>query len=463
MTARRDTEGKILSTCLSAAGLRPSLNADEPEGSGGAVVPLVALLTGVTVLEGLDLTLASLAAPALATEWQLSKSGLTPLLAAALVGMTIGALVGSWVADRIGRRPVIIASVVVFAAGTIACGFAYRPMVFAALRLASGLGFGAATPSIAALMSEWVPRRQLGKALGVMTIGIPVGGSIGALATSWLLPHLGWRFCFVGAGTVCMVFVVLLLRRLPESPVFSTGRMVEKATGHPGIVSGRPEKVGRLGLLFAAGLRRFNVGLYLAVFASALAIYASGGWVTVNLTEMGLPLGLALRASAVTGMAAVVGALGAGWAVARLGSRATMMLAVLLGLAAASMLALAPGRLTRSNLEIVVVVGLALFGLFTGGIQPSIYLVAARAYPAEIRSLGLGASSIMGRAGAVLSTFLGSALLALDGLGGFYTGIAVLVVCTGAGVILIDRHLPGSRRHQAHALDQTSNHIRIRP
>ena len=444
MTEARDADGTYAHAFLPPVLPGQLLEADDPDLApidGRAIISIAGLLTGVTVLEGLDLTLASLAAPVLATEWQLTKSGLAPLLAAALVGMAVGALVGSWVADRVGRRPVIIASLAIFAAGTIACGFADRPIIFAVLRLASGFGFGAATPSVAALMSESIPRRQLGRALGVMTIGIPVGGAVGALSTSWLLPRLGWRFCFAAAGVICMVYAVLLVRRLPESPVFSTVRILEKATGRPGFERPQRPEQGKFRALFAEGFWRFNLGLYLTVFASALAIYASSGWVTVNLTELGLPLALALRASAVTGLSAVVGSLGAGWVVARLGSRTTMLFAVSSGLLAAVMLALTPGRLAGSHLQIVVVVSLALFGLFTGGIQPSIYLVAARAYPAHIRSLGLGVSSIMGRAGAVLSTFLGGAMLALDGLTGFYGCVAILIIFTGIGVVLINRHV----------------------
>ena len=398
------------------------------------------LLPGVMVLDGLDLLLASLSAPVLAREWHLTKSALTPLLAAALIGMTVGSLVGSWAGDRIGRRPVIVASVLLFALGTIACGFAGGAWQFAVLRFVSGLGFGAATPCVAAMMSESIPQRHVGRALGVMSIGIPVGGALSALVMSWVLPLYGWRLGFFGAGGLCLAFALLLFRRLPESPAF-----IGTSPGRP--ASGDPPagQENRFRLLFASRNRRINAGLYLATFASALAIYASGSWLTIILTELKLPLATAIRGSAVTGLAAIIGSLTAGWTVARLGSRATLLLAVALGFTAAVTLAVASGTLHGNELEIAMFVNLFLFGLFAGGIQPSFYLVAARAYPAQIRSTGLGMNAAIARAGTVLSSFVGSAALAWSGASGFYAGIAVLVGCTGLAVLLIDRHTPGIR------------------
>ena len=404
---------------------------------------VAALLTGVMVLDGLDLLLASLSAPVLAREWSLTKSALAPLLAAALIGMTVGSLVGSWAADRIGRRPVVVASVLLFGVGAIACGFAGSAWLFGVLRFASGVGFGAATPCVAAMMSESIPQRRVGRALGVMSIGIPVGGALCALVTSWVLPRFGWRPCFLGAGGLCLAFALLLFRRLPESPSFIEMSLGRSMSGAPGDRPARQEN--RFRLLFASSNRRVNAGLYLASFASALAIYASGSWLTIILTELKLPLAIAIRGTAVTSLAAIIGSLTAGWMVARLGSRAMLLLAVTLGFTAALTLAAASGTLQGDELKIVMFAGLCLFGLFTGGIQPSLYLVAARAYPAQIRSTGLGMNAVVARAGTILSSFAGSALLALSGASGFYVGIAVLVACAALAILLIDRHTPGVR------------------
>ena len=416
---------------------------------------VVAMLTGVMIVDGVDLLLAAFSAPKLMHEWRLTKPHFAPLLAAALVGMLLGTLVGSWTGDRYGRKPTLVSSVAVFGLMTLVCATATTPSMFIACRFITGLGFGAAFPVATAMISEWMPRRAAGKAISIMTIGIPLGAVLGSAAAAWVLPHYGWRYGFAGVGALCLLLAGGLLWGLPESPSFlilngrrpQAAALLSRAFARPPGVDWEtlelepPRPSG--GGVFTRDNTRVNLGLWLSVLANSCATYAVGGWLTVILVDLHLPLATALRGPLTVSLSAIVGAIAVGWLLARLGTRPVMLaLTSLACVSAAAMSAAVYALPSGSQLFSILFVGLAVGGFCSGGLQPAFYVLASEAYETQSRSRGVGATAFMGRVGAVLSSFAGGAVLAQAHGGGFFAMTAILSVVAAAGMLLINRHIP---------------------
>ena len=412
------------------------------------------LLTLVLLLEGIDFQSTAYAAPVLMKVWGLGKLQFAPLIAAASIGMAVGTLIGSWTGDRFGRRPTLIVSVAFFGAMTIACAFASGPRVFMLLRFVSGLGFGAAFPAATATMGEWMPRRIAGKAISIMTIGIPGGIVIGALIASWYLPGHGWRAFFVGVGIASLAFAVVLAAALPESPSFEAWRgrhaqvhaLLRRSWGSPVGDGTSPFHLERTtqgtAKLFAPKHARTNAGLWLAYLASSLGTYTMGAWLTVVLTGFGLPLAAALRGPVVYSSTAIVGAVAAGWLIGRFGSRRAMLALAALGAASALGIALAIGVLPAgSTLFAILYAGIGLLGFTIGAVIPASLVVATNAYETEIRARGIGTMAAVGRVGQILSGFAGGAVLATAPAGAFFALIAGLIALVIVGALIVDQHL----------------------
>ena len=415
---------------------------------------IAAMLTGVLVLDGLDLALAAFSAPVLLKHWHLTKPEFGPLLAAALVGMAFGSLIGSWCGDRFGRKPTLVASVVFFAVMTVVCGGASGPVTFVGLRFLCGIGFGAAFPVATTLMGEWMPPRAASKAISIMTLGIPTGIMLGALTASLTLPSYGWRWLFAGVGVVCLLFSAALWRGLPESPGFLVlkGRDVEahanlsRAWGRP--VGGaanafhlEPKRESGRGLL-VQGNARVNAGLWLGVLCASCMTYGIGGWLTLLLTGLRLPLATALRGPLTFSLSALVGAVVVGWMFARFGSWATMLLLSLGTFLSAAIAAIAAWTLSPgTELFAVLFAGLGVDGFCTGALQAGMYALAAYAYDTPIRARGMGVASLMSRVGAISSSFAGGALLMRAHAAGFFTLIATLAAIAALAVAIVDRHI----------------------
>ncbi|CAF0702325.1 MFS transporter [Candidatus Methylacidithermus pantelleriae] len=117
------------------------------------------------------------------------------------VGLGIGLLAGGtifsslasgWMVDRMGRKPVIIASVLGLAVASSGYASTSDFLSYLGFCLIGGLlGSGAYETSRNAMVADWTPVDQRGRAYGLLRIGGNVGWSLGPLLAAWLLGK-GW-------------------------------------------------------------------------------------------------------------------------------------------------------------------------------------------------------------------------------------------------------------------------------
>ncbi len=109
-----------------------------------------------------------------------------------LSGYVLGPLTGDW-SDHAGPRKVMAAGALVFTAGVIATAHAHS---FAVALPSLGLGVGAGlasvyVPSLAAV-GEWF-KKERAVAIGIAVSGIGVGTLVAAPLSAWLVREYGWR------------------------------------------------------------------------------------------------------------------------------------------------------------------------------------------------------------------------------------------------------------------------------
>jgi MFS family permease len=168
------------------------------------------------MLDSFDVMLYSLVLASLMHDLNLSKGsagilGSITLLAAAAGGLFFGAI-----ADRFGRTRALMASVLIYAVFTAACGLAQSFVQLAVFRILLGLGMGGEWASGASLVSETWPAEHRGKALGFMQSSWAIGYALAALVAAVVMPLGGWRAVFfVG---IVPAFLTLWVRRSVEEP-----------------------------------------------------------------------------------------------------------------------------------------------------------------------------------------------------------------------------------------------------
>lgn len=139
-------------------------------------------------------------------------------LTAFLVGVAIGVLFGGVLADRTPRHAAIafggyaLCACTVFTVATVYLG----PYLIVGLMAVAGFCSGMVYPSRDMLVRSAAPPGAMGRAFGVVTTGLNVGGTIGPLVYGWLMDHAPPRDMFY-LGAAIMLFtagIPLIIERL---------------------------------------------------------------------------------------------------------------------------------------------------------------------------------------------------------------------------------------------------------
>jgi MFS transporter, AAHS family, 4-hydroxybenzoate transporter len=379
---------------------------------------VAALCLLAQTFDGYDLSSISMAAPALSQAWHLPGAAFASTFIMSSVGIMVGALASGPIGDRLGRRPVLLVSLMLLAASSLACAVATTISELAALRFVTGLGIGTLMPSTVSLTSDYLPDRY--RAIGIMIVftGAPLGGFLGGQLVAQLLPIYGWTSIFIIGGALPLLLIPVMLAWLPESPRFllkrgkltpqvrqllrrlniepqQTGHEIDIATGNP--VAG----------LFRDGLAPVTVLVWTLYFANLISLYLIGYWLPTVLHMSGLSPADAVFAASLRD----AGPLLSIFAFAPLSQRFTPQSVLTVSLVTGAFAIAAVGLLDLPYLPLLATI--FLIGCCTTGSMTVINGMTAALYPARVRNTGMGWALGIGRLGGIGGPWFGGILLAL--------------------------------------------------
>ena len=121
-------------------------------------------------------------------------------------------------ADRFSRKGVIAVCLALWSAMTALCGTASGFATLLLYRVGVGVGEAGGSPPAHSMISDYFPPERRASALGVFSLGVPLGILVGFLAGGWLDEALGWRLAFVVVGLPGVVLAVVVALTLREPP-----------------------------------------------------------------------------------------------------------------------------------------------------------------------------------------------------------------------------------------------------
>ena len=432
---------------------------------------IAAFSFAVMIADGFDIQSMAFVAPALATEWRIPREWLGPVLAASIVGMAAGSVLFGGLGDRIGRKRAFCASVAVLAAGSAGSSLAAGINALVVYRFATGIGLGGVVPLAASFVAEWTPRRWRGTVVSIAVVAIPLGGMLGAALAQHIIPAYGWRSVFVVGALSPLPFLVIALAKLPESPKFLVGRpdrwnelarSLNRLLPQAGPLTGRERFTmaerdfarctGFASLLLRPYLTT-TLLLWVAFSCNTLALYGFVNWLPTVLSSAGASLSFALSGSLLFNFGGLFGATGGALLMALWGSRRVGAAVALAGALAALFIGIEQSSPAHSGaphpsallLPLVIVAGACL-----NGMQAFLYAAAAHSYPTSVRTSGVGSAAAVARIGGVLSSIVGSAVFAL-GLPPdvFFYILAAVIGATAASFFCLRSHIPATWRRAA--------------
>jgi MFS transporter, AAHS family, 4-hydroxybenzoate transporter len=372
----------------------------------------------MNMLDGMDVMIISYTAPAIAKAWSMNQGALGIVISAGLFGMTLGTFLLAPFADKIGRKNIILMSGLLM--GTCVYYTSYAESLTALLiyRFISGLGIGCMLASTASLTAEYAPNRSKDFWVSLVLSGYAVGALISGLVAARVIPEQGWQAMYKLAGSTSLLSIPIVffflsesldfyLKTQPKNALSKVNYIINKMDGEP--ISQLPEKyivTSKIPVdqLLKSEFRQSTFQLWIALFMAFAALYFLTGWIPKLAKDAGLSMSLAIYAGAVFNAGAFLGILTQGYFSSKFGLKKTI--SVILTLTAILMTCF--GLFVGSDwvLAIFALIGFGIQGGFVG-----LYSVAARLYPTEFRTTGVGWAMGAGRIGGIVGPILAGYLL----------------------------------------------------
>lgn len=376
----------------------------------------------VAFFEGFDLQAPGIAAKGIAASFALDQIQMGYVFSLGVFGMLFGAFFGGRIADYLGQKKVLMLSVTIFGLFMSLTAIAPSVEVLYAARFFTGLGLGAAMPTMISVVGDEATEANRGKLNSLMYCGLPVG-AIFVAGLAMLLPEIQWQTLFLIGGLTPLVLIPLMAFILKDKPKVNAEVQVS-GEAVPGMAE----------VLFKQRQYKNTVPLWVGFFFTLMINYILISWLPNLLMEQGLQKQQAFLVMLVFQVGAVIGTLSLGYLLDRL-KLWQMATIIYSGLFVALVL-----LFTTTSIPLLILAGV-MGGIFSTGGQSILYGISPIFYSGAGKVTGVGSAISLGRLGAMTGPLLTGKILAL-GLG--TTGILVAslpaVVVSAVAVTALSRY-----------------------
>ena len=181
-----------------------------------------AIVAGIMLamfLSALEQTIVAPALPAIGKSLG-GVDDLSWIVTAYLLAATVATPLFGKLSDIYGRRALLLAAIVIFVAGSVACALAPTIWVLIFARALQGIGGGGLLPIAQTIIADLLSPRERPVVQGRTSIMFMSASILGPVLGGLLTDHLHWSFIFwinLPLGAVALVMTERALRRLPRN------------------------------------------------------------------------------------------------------------------------------------------------------------------------------------------------------------------------------------------------------
>lgn len=334
-----------------------------------------------------------------------------------IFGWAFGGFSWGLISDRAGRKKALLAAIACYGIATILTGFQKNWEGLVLFRFLSGFGVGGVLVISFSWLSEIWPAASRSIAIGILSIGIPVGifsaGFINFFISSWRDGFL------VGIIPLLISIAGIWLIKVPEN--LKTPMETDRISKQESVTLFSPENRTKLlmgSLLFSSML----IGLW-AIF-SWLPTWIQG---LLPGTDAQKERGLSMM---LMGIGGLTGGFLSGWIVNAIGLRKTM--AICFGMC--TLLSFVLFRMNTS-FHAIVLIEIGLLAFFFGISQGALSFYIPQLFPSEVRASSAGFCFNIGRLFTATAVLFVGVLVA--GLGGYGNAIFIFSLTFPLGWLVL--------------------------
>jgi MFS transporter, DHA2 family, multidrug resistance protein len=178
------------------------------------------ILTLATFMEALDITIAHVALPKIASGLGVSLDEAGWATGAYLIANATIVPISAWLATYFGRKRYYMICVVLFTVSSFFCAFSQSLEMLVLSRILQGLSGGGLAASEQAIISDITPPDQLGRAFSVYAFAAMLGPICGPTVGGFISDNFGWQWVFlinIPVGIVSLILTGVFVRESAQA------------------------------------------------------------------------------------------------------------------------------------------------------------------------------------------------------------------------------------------------------
>lgn len=258
----------------------------------------------VAFFEGFDLQAPGIAAQGIAASFALDQEQMGYVFSLGVFGMLFGAFFGGRIADYLGQKKVLMLSIAIFGVFMSLTAIAPNLEILYLARFFTGVGLGAAMPTMISVVGDEATEANRGKLNSLMYCGLPVG-AIFVAGLAMLITDIQWQTLFLIGGLTPLLLIPCMAVILKDKP-----REIKQVSA---------EAVPAMAqVLFKQQQYKRTLPLWFGFFFTLMINYILISWLPNLLMQQGLEKQQAFLVMLVFQVGAVIGTLGLGYLLDRL-------------------------------------------------------------------------------------------------------------------------------------------------
>jgi ACS family D-galactonate transporter-like MFS transporter len=170
---------------------------------------ILALIAIATMINYLDRTLISVAAPLMTKDLMIGPAVMGVILSAFSWTYALAQIPGGALLDKFGTRLTYTVSLILWSVFTGLQGAAFSVASLLGARLGMGAAEAPCFPANSRILVSWFPQRERARANSVYSIGMYFGIAFLSPLLFWVTNAFGWRHLFIGAGVIGVLFGIV--------------------------------------------------------------------------------------------------------------------------------------------------------------------------------------------------------------------------------------------------------------
>lgn len=177
---------------------------------------LPVVLSIAIFMQMLDSTILNTSLPAIARDFGESSLNMQNAIIAYVLTLAVFMPVSGFLADKYGTKRVFIFAVILFAIGSLLCGFSRNLTHLVIARIIQGVGGSLMTPVAKLALIRTFPKKELIQAMNYAIVPALIGPILGPLVGGYMVDYLSWHWIFLINIPISMVGLVMSFRYLPD-------------------------------------------------------------------------------------------------------------------------------------------------------------------------------------------------------------------------------------------------------